>query len=62
MAVKRCLSLLTDHFNFLSFQAEESIDQLVYLCGTDKEEVRNAAKQTLLVLGNNHTQICWNDR
>uniref|UniRef100_A0A3P8TWC8 RHO family interacting cell polarization regulator 1 n=1 Tax=Amphiprion percula TaxID=161767 RepID=A0A3P8TWC8_AMPPE len=32
-------------------QAKESIDQLVYLCRTDKEEVREAAKQTLLVLG-----------
>lgn len=34
-----------------SFQAKESIDQLVYVCRTDKEEVREAAKQTLLVLG-----------
>ncbi|KAM9376131.1 LOW QUALITY PROTEIN: rho family-interacting cell polarization regulator 1 [Pholidichthys leucotaenia] len=32
-------------------KAKESIDQLVYLCRTDKEEVRDAAKQTLLVLG-----------
>ncbi|KAM7003108.1 rho family-interacting cell polarization regulator 1 [Tautogolabrus adspersus] len=32
-------------------KAKESIDQLVYLCRTDKEEVREAAKQTLLVLG-----------
>uniref|UniRef100_A0A8C5EC26 FAM65 N-terminal domain-containing protein n=1 Tax=Gouania willdenowi TaxID=441366 RepID=A0A8C5EC26_GOUWI len=29
----------------------ESIDQLVYLCRMDKEEVREAAKQTLLLLG-----------
>uniref|UniRef100_A0A665UXE9 RHO family interacting cell polarization regulator 1 n=1 Tax=Echeneis naucrates TaxID=173247 RepID=A0A665UXE9_ECHNA len=32
-------------------KAKESIDQLVYLCRTDKEEVRDAAKQALLVLG-----------
>ncbi|KAM3609102.1 uncharacterized protein V6R79_009834 [Siganus canaliculatus] len=32
-------------------KAKESIDQLVYLCQTDKEEVRDAAKQALLVLG-----------
>ncbi|KAM4573568.1 rho family-interacting cell polarization regulator 1-like isoform 4-T4 [Odontesthes bonariensis] len=32
-------------------KAKESIDQLVYLCRTDKEEVRDAAKQTLLLLG-----------
>lgn len=32
-------------------QAKESIDQLVYVCRTDKEEVCEAAKQTLLVLG-----------
>ncbi|KAF0040466.1 hypothetical protein F2P81_006364 [Scophthalmus maximus] len=38
-------------------QAKESIDQLVYLCRTDKEEVRDAAKQTLLVLGNNKHPI-----
>ncbi|XP_068579102.1 rho family-interacting cell polarization regulator 1-like isoform X1 [Cebidichthys violaceus] len=32
-------------------KAKESIDQLVYLCRTDKDEVRDAAKQALLVLG-----------
>ncbi|XP_017289412.1 rho family-interacting cell polarization regulator 1 isoform X2 [Kryptolebias marmoratus] len=32
-------------------KAKESIEQLVYLCQTDKEEVRDAAKQTLLELG-----------
>lgn len=32
-------------------QAKESIEQLVYLCRTDKEDVRDAAKQALLVLG-----------
>ncbi|XP_039989913.1 rho family-interacting cell polarization regulator 1 isoform X2 [Xiphias gladius] len=32
-------------------KAKESIDQLVYLCRTDREEVRDAAKQALLVLG-----------
>ena len=33
------------------FQAKEGIEQLVYLCRTDKDEVRDAAKQALLVLG-----------
>ncbi|KAG7278995.1 hypothetical protein CRUP_001936 [Coryphaenoides rupestris] len=32
-------------------KAKESIEQLVYLCRTDKDEVRDAAKQALLVLG-----------
>ncbi|XP_018977299.2 rho family-interacting cell polarization regulator 1-like isoform X1 [Cyprinus carpio] len=32
-------------------KAKESIEQLVYLCRTDKEDVRDAAKQALLVLG-----------
>uniref|UniRef100_A0A6Q2YFI9 FAM65 N-terminal domain-containing protein n=1 Tax=Esox lucius TaxID=8010 RepID=A0A6Q2YFI9_ESOLU len=32
-------------------KAKESIDQLVYLCRSDKEDVRDAAKQALLVLG-----------
>lgn len=45
-AVFICLS------TFVSFKAEESIDQLVYVCATDQEEVRDAAKQALLVLGN----------
>ena len=36
---------------FSAFQAKEGIEQLVYLCRTDKEEVRDAAKQALLVLG-----------
>lgn len=39
-------------FPLLSFKAEESIDQLVYVCATDQEEVCDAAKQALLVLGN----------
>lgn len=49
-------------FPLLSFKAEESIDQLVYVCATDQEEVRDAAKQALLVLGNNvHTHVLqWN--
>lgn len=42
-------------FSF-SFKAEESIDQLVYICATDQEEVRTAAKQALLVLGKNHNE------
>lgn len=37
--------------SFGIIQAKESIDQLVYVCRTDKEDVREAAKQTLLVLG-----------
>ncbi|XP_035275742.1 rho family-interacting cell polarization regulator 1 isoform X1 [Anguilla anguilla] len=32
-------------------KAKESIEQLVYLCRTDKEDVRDAAKQALLALG-----------
>nr|XP_033797864.1 rho family-interacting cell polarization regulator 1 isoform X2 [Geotrypetes seraphini] len=32
-------------------KAKESIDQLVYLCQTDKEEVRDAAKHSLKILG-----------
>lgn len=37
-------------------QAKESIEQLVYLCRTDKEDVREAAKQALLVLGRSERQ------
>ncbi|XP_021167391.2 rho family-interacting cell polarization regulator 1 isoform X2 [Fundulus heteroclitus] len=32
-------------------KAKESIEHLVYICQTDKEDVRDAAKQALLVLG-----------
>ncbi|KAM4734702.1 rho family-interacting cell polarization regulator 1 isoform 2-T2 [Anableps anableps] len=32
-------------------KAKESIEQLVYICQTDKEDVRDAAKQALLALG-----------
>ncbi|RVE71431.1 hypothetical protein OJAV_G00051850 [Oryzias javanicus] len=32
-------------------KANESIEQLMHLCQTDREEVRDAAKQTLLLLG-----------
>lgn len=53
--------VLTYGFLLFSFQAKESIDQLVYLCRTDKEEVCDAAKQALLVLGNNNLHICLND-
>lgn len=35
----------------LSRQAKESIEQLVYLCQTDKEDVREAAKQSLMLCG-----------
>lgn len=38
-------------FAFLSQQAKESIEQLVYLCQTDKEDVREAAKQSLMLCG-----------
>ncbi|MEE6521788.1 hypothetical protein FKM82_020097, partial [Ascaphus truei] len=32
-------------------KASESIDQLVYLCQTDKEGVREAAKHSLMLFG-----------
>ncbi|XP_022054314.2 rho family-interacting cell polarization regulator 1 isoform X1 [Acanthochromis polyacanthus] len=59
-ALVSCLELLEDESvdtrvcgckALACLKAKESIDQLVYLCRTDKEEVREAAKQTLLVLG-----------
>ncbi|XP_072554720.1 rho family-interacting cell polarization regulator 1 isoform X2 [Paramormyrops kingsleyae] len=59
-ALVSCLELLEDEIletrvagckALASLKAKESIDQLVYLCRTDKEEVRDAAKQALLVLG-----------
>lgn len=43
----------------LSSQAKESIDQLVYLCRTDKDEVREAAKQALLMLGNGNNAVLF---
>lgn len=36
---------------FPVLQAKESIEQLVYLCQTDKEPVREAAKQSLMLCG-----------
>ena len=36
---------------FSLLQAKESIEQLVYLCQTDKEPVREAAKQSLMLCG-----------
>uniref|UniRef100_A0AAQ5Y5U4 FAM65 N-terminal domain-containing protein n=1 Tax=Amphiprion ocellaris TaxID=80972 RepID=A0AAQ5Y5U4_AMPOC len=65
-ALVSCLELLEDENvdtrvcgckALACLKAKESIDQLVYLCRTDKEEVREAAKQTLLVLGNNNLHI-----
>ncbi|XP_072242643.1 rho family-interacting cell polarization regulator 1 [Leuresthes tenuis] len=59
-ALVSCLELLEDENvdtrvcgckALACLKAKESIDQLVYLCRTDKEEVRDAAKQTLLLLG-----------
>ncbi|XP_048828312.1 rho family-interacting cell polarization regulator 1 isoform X3 [Brienomyrus brachyistius] len=59
-ALVSCLELLEDEIletrvagckALACLKAKESIDQLVYLCRTDKEEVRDAAKQALLVLG-----------
>uniref|UniRef100_A0A668A0Y3 RHO family interacting cell polarization regulator 1 n=1 Tax=Myripristis murdjan TaxID=586833 RepID=A0A668A0Y3_9TELE len=59
-ALVSCLELLEDENvetrvcgckALACLKAKESIDQLVYLCQTDKEEVRDAAKQALLVLG-----------
>ncbi|XP_028306979.1 rho family-interacting cell polarization regulator 1 isoform X2 [Gouania willdenowi] len=59
-ALVSCLELLEDDSvdirvcgckALACLKAKESIDQLVYLCRMDKEEVREAAKQTLLLLG-----------
>ncbi|XP_037308457.2 rho family-interacting cell polarization regulator 1-like [Pungitius pungitius] len=59
-ALVSCLELLEDEDvdtrvcgckALACLKAKESIDQLVYLCRTDKDEVREAAKQALLVLG-----------
>ncbi|XP_031420240.1 rho family-interacting cell polarization regulator 1 isoform X2 [Clupea harengus] len=59
-ALVSCLELLEDESletrvcgckALACLKAKESIDQLVYLCRTDKEDVRDAAKQALLVLG-----------
>ncbi|KAM9808076.1 rho family-interacting cell polarization regulator 1 [Neosynchiropus ocellatus] len=59
-ALVHCLELLEDEHvltrvcgckALACLKAKESIDQLVYLCRTDKEEVRDAAKQALLTLG-----------
>ncbi|KAK5867975.1 hypothetical protein PBY51_012426 [Eleginops maclovinus] len=59
-ALVSCLELLEDEQSdtrvcgckaLACLKAKESIDQLVYLCRTDKDEVRDAAKQALLVLG-----------
>ncbi|XP_070827681.1 rho family-interacting cell polarization regulator 1 isoform X3 [Chaetodon trifascialis] len=61
-ALVSCLELLEDESvdtrvcgckALACLKAKESIDQLVYLCRTDKEEVRDAAKQALLVLEDN---------
>ncbi|XP_033940792.1 rho family-interacting cell polarization regulator 1 isoform X2 [Pseudochaenichthys georgianus] len=59
-ALVSCLELLEDEQSdtrvcgckaLACLKAKESIDQLVYLCRTDKDDVRDAAKQALLVLG-----------
>ncbi|XP_030621726.1 rho family-interacting cell polarization regulator 1 isoform X2 [Chanos chanos] len=59
-ALVSCLELLEDESMetracgckaLACLKAKESIDQLVYLCRTDKDDVRDAAKQALLVLG-----------
>ncbi|XP_058849847.1 rho family-interacting cell polarization regulator 1-like isoform X2 [Acipenser ruthenus] len=59
-ALVSCLELLEDESvetrvagcKALScLKAKESIDQLVYLCQTDKDDVREAAKQALLSFG-----------
>ncbi|KAF5907650.1 rho family-interacting cell polarization regulator 1 isoform X2, partial [Clarias magur] len=58
-ALVSCLELLEDESvetrvcgckALACLKAKESIEQLVYLCRTDKEDVREAAKQALLVL------------
>ncbi|XP_036399282.1 rho family-interacting cell polarization regulator 1 isoform X2 [Megalops cyprinoides] len=59
-ALVTCLELLEDDSvntrvsgckALACLKAKESIEQLVYLCRTDKEDVRDAAKQALLALG-----------
>ncbi|KAM8892592.1 rho family-interacting cell polarization regulator 1-like isoform 2-T3 [Spinachia spinachia] len=59
-ALVSCLELLEDEDvdtrvcgckALACLKGKESIDQLVYLCRTDKDKVREAAKQALLVLG-----------
>ncbi|KAI1889992.1 hypothetical protein AGOR_G00168620 [Albula goreensis] len=59
-ALVSCLELLEDESMITRvsgckalacLKAKESIEQLVYLCRTDKEDVRDAAKQALLALG-----------
>ncbi|XP_055078468.1 rho family-interacting cell polarization regulator 1 isoform X2 [Periophthalmus magnuspinnatus] len=59
-ALVNCLELLEDENAatricgckaLACLKAKESIEQLVYLCQTDKDDVREAAKQCLLVLG-----------
>lgn len=59
-ALVNCLELLEDENvatrisgckALACLKAKESIEQLVYLCQTDKDDVRDAAKQSLLVLG-----------
>ncbi|GAA6092094.1 rho family-interacting cell polarization regulator 1 isoform X1 [Tachysurus ichikawai] len=59
-ALVSCLELLEDESvetrvcgckALACLKAKESIEQLVYLCRTDKEDVRDAAKQALLALG-----------
>uniref|UniRef100_A0A8C5PVH5 FAM65 N-terminal domain-containing protein n=1 Tax=Leptobrachium leishanense TaxID=445787 RepID=A0A8C5PVH5_9ANUR len=39
-------------------KAKESIDQLVYLCQTDKDEVREAAKHSLILFGEDGKIAC----
>ncbi|XP_038157063.1 rho family-interacting cell polarization regulator 1 isoform X3 [Cyprinodon tularosa] len=59
-ALVHCLELLEDEDldsrvcgckALACLKAKESIEQLVYVCQTDKEDVRDAAKQALLTLG-----------
>ncbi|XP_007577801.1 protein FAM65B isoform X4 [Poecilia formosa] len=59
-ALVHCLELLEDENidtrvcgckALACLKAKESIEQLVYICQTDKEDVRDAAKQALLTLG-----------
>ncbi|XP_051953042.1 rho family-interacting cell polarization regulator 1-like isoform X2 [Xyrauchen texanus] len=59
-ALVSCLELLEDESietrvcgckALACLKAKESIEQLVYLCRSDMEDVRDAAKQALLVLG-----------
>lgn len=50
--ITKLLKVFGPHSSFnISFQATESIEQLMYLYQTDSQEVQEAAMQSLLELG-----------